>query len=80
MQERQVNRLWRPTTYVRNIKIVLKRTAACPWKLRAKDRTLHCTRHRFATAFFARRFDARVQPLTAASVDRLLKQNAGGDI
>ncbi|GBP92056.1 hypothetical protein EVAR_67784_1 [Eumeta japonica] len=49
-------------------------------KSRPTDRTLHCTRHRFATALFARRFDARVRPPAVAFAGRLMKQNAGGDI
>ncbi|GBP83045.1 hypothetical protein EVAR_52790_1 [Eumeta japonica] len=37
-----------------------KRTTARARKLRSTDQTLHRTPHRLATAFFARRFDARV--------------------
>ncbi|GBP27156.1 hypothetical protein EVAR_15929_1 [Eumeta japonica] len=49
-------------------------------KLRATDQTPHRPRDRLATAFFARHFGARMRPPTAASVSRLTKQNAGGDI
>ncbi|GBP58766.1 hypothetical protein EVAR_35545_1 [Eumeta japonica] len=56
------------------LKIVLKSTTASPWKLGATDRTLHCARHCLATAFFARRSEAKVRPPAEASFGRLTNQ------
>ncbi|GBP27680.1 hypothetical protein EVAR_12726_1 [Eumeta japonica] len=57
----------------------------------SSDRTLHRTRHRLVTAFFARRSDAKVRPPVEASVGGLAsiysyssmglaKKSDGGDI